>query len=33
MKEEIRKTLQKYFEPYNEELEKFTGLNLEKWRK
>jgi len=33
MKEETRKMLQKYFEPHNEELERFTGLNLEKWRK
>lgn len=33
MREETRKKLQEYFEPYNEELEKFTGLKLEKWRR
>ncbi|HEC77247.1 MAG TPA: hypothetical protein ENI33_08350 [Thermoplasmatales archaeon] len=33
MKEETREKLQEYFEEYNKELEKFTRLNLEKWRK
>lgn len=33
IKEETRKKLQEYFEPYNEELEKFTGLDLIKWKK
>ena len=31
MKEETRKKLQKYFEEYNKELEKFTGLDISKW--
>lgn len=31
MKEETRKKLQEYFEPYNKELEKFIGLDLSKW--
>ncbi|HEC92398.1 MAG TPA: hypothetical protein ENI51_05310 [Candidatus Atribacteria bacterium] len=33
MKGETRRKLQEYFEPYNKELEKFTGLDLSKWEK
>jgi len=32
MKKETRKYLQEYFESYNKELEKVTGLDLSKWR-
>jgi len=33
MKEETRQKLQRYFEPYNKELEKLTGLDLSEWEK
>lgn len=33
MKVATRRYLLNYFEPYNRELEKFTGLNLERWEK
>ncbi len=32
IKKESRKYLEEYFSKYNEELSKFTGLNLDKWK-